>query len=229
MRDRTRMKNWIVGFVDRGGLSSLAVQIFAITAALMIASLILMSFALSSLKASRMQSEVTENTLLEITTVEARLLDSDRMLNGYAIHGDAWYAVRAEKAKKQAKAAMEKLSRSVAGDAKLFGLYKTAAARLAERQAVYDYLFLPQHRDEVANTARSAAALSERNLTEDVRGKLWNILLAERAKRFAQHSYLIREAQKSFWIAVGVTVLSIFTGLVNLLLIRLASMGFRPR
>jgi CHASE3 domain sensor protein len=221
--DQVPIKSWLVGLVSRDGLNSLAVEIFAITSVLMIAALILMSFSLSSLKASHVQSEATEDTLLEVTTVEARLLDTDRMLNGYAVSGEGWYLVRAEKAKKEMFKAMDKLGRSIRGDAKLVGEYKTVATTIAKRQAAYDYLFQPQHRGEIANFARSTAALAERNLTDEVRHTLWDLLRAERAKRFARHVYMIHEAQKSFWIAVGVMVLSIVSGVINLLLMHYAS------
>jgi len=206
------------GIADHGALHSLAVQIFIGTAVLMVGALILMSFAFSSLKTSRVQSEAAEDRLLEITTVESRLLDTDRLLNGYVVSNDPWYLPRIEKDRSEFRAAMRLLGQGLRNDPVLFKKFKAVEDRLAKRQALYEYLALPEHKDEVANAARSQAARQERVLTDELRDKLWDLLRAERTKRNDEHTKMIQEAQKSFWIAVGIVALSILSGLVSLLL-----------
>jgi CHASE3 domain sensor protein len=202
-------------------LHSLAVQIFIGTIALMVAALILMSFTLTGFENSRMQNEAAEDTLLEITTVDARLLDSDGVLAGYVISKDPWFARRIETNRSDFRAAMAKLRHSVGNDPELYQMYQGIAERLAARQEAFEYLV--QHQDEVANVARSRLAQSERSLTDELRGRLWDLLHAERAKRSEQHSQMIWEAKKSFWIAVGIVVLSMIAGAISLALTRIAT------
>jgi hypothetical protein len=181
-------------------------------------ALILMSFTISRLKASLAAGEATESTLLEITSVDSRLLDSDGVLNGYVISADPWFAHRIELNRSDFRAAMAKLGNSVDNDPELYDMYLSVKDRLAKRQAYFEYLAQPQHRKEVANVARSPAAQSERNLTDELHGRLRGLLRAERAKRNAQHTDMIHESQKSYWIAVGVVILFILSGAINLLL-----------
>jgi CHASE3 domain sensor protein len=203
-----------------GGLQALAVQIFTVTAVLMVAALILMSFTLSSLKTSRIRAETTEDTLLEITTVESRLVDSDRLLNGYVLSQDTWFAVRIAKTCREIDAAMKKLGRSVRRDPEMSAMYKVLVDRLAERQRTYDYLVA--HQGEVARVTHSPAAQAESRLTDEVRGRLWDLLKGERAKRYAEHTGMIDEAARSLWIAVGIVGLAILSGMLSLFL---ASLG----
>lgn len=218
MPTQASVRTRIFGVAERGVLHSLAVQIFIGTAVLMIGALILMSFALSSLKASRTQSEAAEATFLEITTVEARLLDSDSLLNGYVLSNDPWFLPRIEKDRSDFRAAMRLLGQGLRNDPVLYKKFKVVEDRLAKRQTLYEYLALPEHRGEVANVAASPAAQLERFLTDEVRNKLWDLLRAERNKRNAEHTEMVQEAQQSFWITVGIVALSIFSGLVSLLL-----------
>jgi len=219
MQAQGSTKDRVLGIAKRGGLHSLAGQIFIGTAVLMAGALILMSFGFSSLKTSRMQAEATEDALLEITTVDSRLLDSDGVLNGYVISEDPWFARRIAANRSDFRAAMTKLGQSVRSDPELAGMYNEIADRLAKRQVHFDYLAQPEHRDEVANVKRSAAAQAERDLTDELHGRLWDLLRAERTKRLARHTSMIQEAQQSFWIAVGIVILSIVSGAISLWLV----------
>jgi CHASE3 domain sensor protein len=203
-----------------GGLHSLAVQIFAVTAVLMIGALVLMSFSLSGLKTSRLDAEATENTLLEITTVESRLLDSDRELRGHAINGNPDFAARDAVIRSEIDAAMKKLGRSVAHDPAATQMYRGIAGRLAARQRYFDDLTKHQ-----ADDAWSPVAGVEQTLTTDLRIRLWDLLVLERNKRHAEHSGMIREAERSMWIAVGIVALAIISGAASLFL---AGLGRRP-
>jgi CHASE3 domain sensor protein len=202
----------------QGGLHSLAVQIFTGTAVLMIAALILMSFTLSSLKTSHLQAEAAEDTLLEITTIESRLLASEAALNGLVISGDARYAQRIAWGRKEIDIAMAKLARSVSQDGEMAAIYRDMAGLLARRQAAFDYLADPIHHGEVARIGSSTAADAEHRRTSALRGRLWDLLKLERAKRLAQHTDMIAEAARSIWIAVGIVVLAILSGALSLFL-----------
>jgi CHASE3 domain sensor protein len=203
-----------------GGLHSLAIQIFTATAVLMIGALVLMSFSLSGLKTSRHDAEVTENTLLEITTVESRLLDSDRLLNGHAISRNPAFAARSAVIAGEIDASMAKLARSVATDPVAARIYREIAGRLAARQQFFRYL--AEHLDEVE---QSPVATAEQSLTTDMRIRLWRLLVLERTKRIAEHTGMIREAERSLWIAVGIMALAIIAGAASLYL---AGLGRRP-
>jgi hypothetical protein len=197
-------------------LHSLAGQIFIGTITLMVAALILMSIALRSFESSRMQTEAAEDTLLEITTIDARLLDSDGALTGFVISNDPWFAHRMATDRSDFRVAMTKLGHSVGSNPELYRLYQGIADRLARRQENFEYL--AQHPGEVAHVAQS-----ERNLTDELRGRLWDLLRAERAKRYDQHTQMIWEAKKSFWIAAGIVTLSIIAGAISLALTRIAA------
>ena len=216
MLAQVSIRDHVFGFAKRSGMHSLAGQIFIGTIVLMVGALILMSFGFSSLKASRIQAEATEDTLLEITSIDARLLESDGALNGYVIGQDPWFARRIATDRSDFRAVMKKLGHSVSNNPQLYDMYKAVADSLAQRQAQFEYLV--QHRDEVAHVDRSAAAQAERSLTVETRKRLWDLLFAERTKRFAQHTAMIHEAQQSFWIAVGIVILSIISGAISLLL-----------
>lgn len=223
MSKRSSLREWLFRIASRGALHSLVEQTTIVTAALMVAALILMSFALSSLKDARSQSETTEDALLEITTVESRLLDTDRALNGGVLHDDPWFAERIAVSRSEMRIAMDKLGRSVGNDPALVRQYKTIAERLARREKLFDYLVEPAHRSEVANVAASAAARQERAFTNELRDRLWDLLRAQRAKRYAQHTAMINEASKSFWIAAGIVFLAMLSGALSLFLARAAT------
>ncbi|GAA0577325.1 hypothetical protein GCM10008942_27740 [Rhizomicrobium electricum] len=203
-----------------GGLHSLAVQIFTATAVLMIGALVLMSFSVSGLRVSRLDAEATGNTLLEITTVESRLLDSDRLLKGEVIRPNPSFPARNACICGEIDAAMKKLGRSVAGDPAATQMYRVIADRLAVRQQRFRYLVA--HLDEVD---RSPVATAEQNLTTELRVRLWVLLEHERHKRFVEHADMIREAERSLWIAVGIVALAIISGAASLYL---AGLGRRP-
>lgn len=209
------------GSAADGGLHSLAVQIFTGTAVLMIGALILMSFTLSSLKASRSQAEAAEDTLLEITTIESRLLASDGALNGLVLSGQPHFARQIATGRKNIAIAVAKLSRSVGTDPDMAALYRDVIALLTQRAAAFDYLVA--HPDEVAHFDRSDAARAEHSLTDQARGRLWDLLKLERAKRLTQHTDMIAEAERSIWIAVGIVVLAILSGTLSLFLAGLGS------
>lgn len=221
---RASWKELLFGSAVGGGLHTIAVQIFIGTAVLMVAALILMSFTLSSLKSSRVGAEATEDTLLEITTIESRLIDSNFALNGYVISHDPWFARRIPSNRSDLGLAMKKLGHSVEHDPEMTAMYMALANRLATRQRVYDYLVA--HPGEVARVTQSAAAQSERRLTDELRGRLWHLLKIERTKRYAEHTAMIGKATRSLWIAVGVVGLAILSGMLSLFL---ASLGTRPR
>lgn len=201
------------GVSVQGGLHSLAVQIFTATAVLMIGALVLMSFSLSGLKASRLGAEATENTLLEITTVESRLLDSDRLLRSHVISENPDFAAHSAALRSEIDASMAKLAHSVAPDPVAARIYQGIAGRLATRQQFFRYL--TEHIDEVD---RSPVATAEQSLTIDLRIRLWKLLTLERANRFAEHTDMIREAEHSLWIAIGIVALAILSGAASLFL-----------
>lgn len=203
-----------------GGLHSLAVQIFTATAVLMIGALVLMSFSLSGLKTSRHDAEATENTLLEITTVESRLIDSDRLLRAHVISENPRFAARDAVIRSEIAAAMRKLGRSVARDPAAALIYQGICRRLAARQQLFGYL--TEHLDEVD---RSPVAATEQTLTNDLRIRLWRLLTLERTRRVAEHTGMIREAERSLWIAIGIVALAIISGAASLFL---AGLGRRP-
>jgi CHASE3 domain sensor protein len=202
------------------GLHSLAVQIFTATAVLMIGALVLMSFSVSGLKLSRLDAEATGNTLLEITTVESRLLDSDRLLKGEVINPNPHFAERYAYLRSELAAAMKKLEHSVARDPQAVQMYRAIADRLAARQQRFEYL--TAHLNEVD---RSPVATAEQHLTTELRVRLWVLLEHERHKRFVEHADMIRESERSLWIAVGIVALAIISGAASLYL---AGLGRRP-
>jgi hypothetical protein len=225
VQTRSTFQEVVAGFANRGGLIPLASQIFIVTMVLMAAALILMSLTLSSLKVGRAQGEAAEDTLLEITTVDSRLIDSDFALTGHALNPDPWFVARIASVRADTGTAMNKLRHSVGEDHELVAQYKVIAARLKERQALYDYLTRPENHREVANVTLSTAAQSERNLTDEVRGRLWGLLGTERAKRLDRFNRMIAEAERSYWIAVGVVMLAMVSGAINLLLMHAAAAG----
>lgn len=216
--ERTSTGQWLLRFARGGGLHSLATQFYIVTAVLAFAALILMNFALSSLKASRIQSEATEDTLLEITTIEARLLESDRMLSAHAISGAPRFSRGFEQSERDIRSATNKLKRSIENDPALMEKFQVIADRLEKRQTVFKYLTQPQHLSEVAHLERSTTARAEHDLTEEIRAKIWDLLRAERAKRFSQHTDMIHEANKNFLITVAIVILTLLSGAANLLL-----------
>jgi hypothetical protein len=179
----------------------------------MIGALVLMSFSLSGLKDSRLGAEATENTLLEITTVESRLLDSDRLLRSHVISANPDFAARNAAIGSEIDASMKKLGRSVARDPAATRMYQGIARRLADRQHFFGYL--TEHLDEVD---QSPVAALEHTLTIDLRIRLWKLLTLERNKRYAEHSVMIREAERSLWIAIGIVALAVLSGAASLYL-----------
>jgi CHASE3 domain sensor protein len=198
-----------------GLLRSLGVPLLAVTSALMIAALVLMGMTLSNLKDSRRQSEAAQDTLLELTTIESRLMDFDGALSGYALSGIPWYQMRMKDDHSELQAALAKLGHSLRNDPEQLRRYKSIVTQIAKRDAYNAYLTKPEHRGEIA---RSETAQSARIVTDDIRGRLWEVLDSERTKRRLNQLALVGEAQNSFRIAVGIVLLTFVFAALCLLL-----------
>ncbi len=198
-----------------GSLRSLGVPLLAVTSALLIAALILMSMTLSNLKDSRRQSEAMQDTLLELTTIESRLMDFDGALSGYALSGIPWYQIRMKDDYNELHGALAKLGHSLKDDPAQLRRYKSLVALVQKRDAYNAYLTKPEHRSEIA---RSETALAARIVTDNIRGRLWEVLDSERTNRRLNQAALVEQARSSFRIAIGIVLLTFLFGALCLLL-----------
>lgn len=200
-------------FARGSEMRGLALQLLAATAALMIAALILMSFTLSSLMDSRRQSEAMQDTMLEVTTVEARMLDAEGALNGYAVTGSQSYRKRVADNNVIVVQALNKLKRSVKNNPRLLQTYAATLEMNRQRMAILAGMDTPEHRDEIGARVLSAKPLSDR-----IRGNIWSILETQRAKQRLNNSQMIQEARKSYWVAAGIVGLTFLFGALCLVL-----------
>jgi len=196
-------------FSRTGVLHSLGLQLLAVTSVLMIAALILMSVTLSNLQNSQQQTEVTTDTFLEITTIESRLLSNDGALKGYALTGNPIFLKVFARSQGQLQDAMRKLSRSIGGDPIQFQRYEAIVSLVKKREALDAYLAQPEHRAALSDIS---ATKSSAFLNRTIRGRLWKILTDERIKRRDAYTAMVSQARQSFWVAVGVVVLTLLFG-----------------
>lgn len=209
------MKTHLQKFARSGAVRSLGVQLLVVTSVLLLASVIMMSMTLSNLKDSRRQSEAMQDTLLEITTIESRLMDFDGALSGYALSGIPWYQIRMKDDHNELQGALAKLGHSLKDDPEQLRRYKSIVALVQKRDAYNDYLTKPEHRDEIA---RSETAQAARIVTDNIRGRLWEVLDRERTKRRLNQTALVEQAEQSFWIAIGIVFLTFVSAALTLLL-----------
>lgn len=200
-------------FARGGEMRGLALQLLAATAALMIAALILMSFTLSSLMDSRRQSEAMQDTMLEVTTVEARMLDAEGALNGYAVTGSPSYQERVTNNNIIIVQALNKLKRSVKSDPRLLQTYAATLEMNRQRMAILAGMDTPEHRGEIG-----ARVLSAKPLSDSIRGNIWSILETQRARQRLNNSQMIQEARRSYWVAAGIVGLTFLFGALCLIL-----------
>lgn len=205
-------------FARSGEMKSLALQFLTATAALMIAALVLMSFTLSGLKDSRRQSEAMQDTMLEVTTVEARMLDAEGALNGYAVTGSASYQKRVSDNNVIIVQALNKLKRSVKNDPRLLQIYTATLEMNRQRMAILAGIDTPDRRAEIGARVLSAKPLSDR-----IRGNIWAILESQRATQRVNNSHMIQEARRSYWVAAGIVGLTFLFGALCLVLSMAAS------
>jgi CHASE3 domain sensor protein len=215
MQAITSLKTPLHLFARSGGIHGLRLQLVAVTVVLMVAALILMSFTLSSLKNSRMEAEITEDTMLEITTIETRMLDYEGAQYGYALSGSGIFRYRIDASYRQLNAAMNKLRHSLQEDPQQLRKYDTIVPLMQKRNAQYDYLAKPEHRGEIGS---SPVAYHAEKISDDIRASLWQILKAERDKRYLNNTMMIAEAEKSYWIASGIVILAFLFGALCLVL-----------
>lgn len=213
MQDGPSFRARLHRFARGGELRSFALQLLMATAALMIAALILMSFTLSSLMDSRRQSEAMQDTMLEVTTVEARMLDAEGSLNGYAVTGSPSYRERVTNNIQLIVLALNKLRRSVQNDEKLLQVYTSTLELNRQRMAILAGLDTPERRNEIGARVLSAKPLSDR-----IRGNIWAILESQRATQRRNNSQMIHEARKSYWVAAGIVGLTFMFGALCLVL-----------
>jgi len=200
-------------FTRGSELKSLGMQILAVTAVLLLAALILMSVSLSRLAESRNEIRSAEDTILEITTTESRLMDFDGVLAAHAVSDDRWYVTRMRDDRVELDEALKKLGYSLQSDSVQMQRYRILVSLVRKHNGLEDQLSRPEHRQDIV---RSQTARTARILTDQIRGALWEILNAQRVKRYASYADMIAEARKSFWIAVGVVVLAFLVGWVAL-------------
>jgi CHASE3 domain sensor protein len=205
-------------FARGGEMRGLALQLLTATAALMIAALILMSFTLSSLMDSRRQSEAMQDTMLEVTTVEARMLDAEGALNGYAVTGSSSYQERVTNNNKLIVQALNKLRRSVQNDPPLLRTYTETLELNRQRMAILAGLDRPERRGDIGARVLSAKPLSDR-----IRGNIWSILETQRTEQRLNNSHMIKEARRSYWVAAGIVGLTFLFGALCLVLSMAAS------
>ena len=192
-------------------MRSLGLQLLTVTLVLMIAALLLMSVTLSKLQENRVESEAMQDTLLEITTIESRLMDFDGAWNGYVLSGNKWYLQRITDDRNELHGALNKLRFSLLKDSLQMERYQSISALVERRDALNTYLLDPDHTGKIANIEVVQAA---RILPDDIRGLLWQVLDRERMKRHVNDTGMIRRAQESFWIAVGIVCLTFFFGAI---------------
>jgi CHASE3 domain sensor protein len=195
-------------FAASEGARSLRQQLLIVATALLIATLMIMGATLWNLKNTLRESEAAENTMLELTTVETRLVDIYGALNGYALTADAWFPQRIAGDRVDMRVAIGKLRRSLQDNPQQLKTYGEIVSLIRTQDALTDEL--RQHRSEAL---WSAKAQSAQQMIDGIRGKLWQILIAERAQRYASDQRMIGEAKDSFWLAIGIVVISVFTGL----------------
>ena len=196
-------------------MQSLGLQIVAATSVLMIAALILMSVTLTNLKNSRRDSEATQDTFLQVTTIESRLMDFDGALNGYVLSRNAWYLRRMKDDHNELHDALNKLKVSVQNDSLQLQRHNAIASLVGQRDRINAYLLDPAHQGEIA---RVTALQSARVVTDDIRGRIWQVLDRERSKRRISNTAMIAQAENSFRIAVGIVVLTFLFGAACLVL-----------
>lgn len=223
MAATSSLRTHVQKFARGGQLHSLGMQLLAAMSVLMIAAIILMSLTLSHLKGTRQLLKDTEDTLLQITTVESRIMDFDGALSSYTLSGVPWFERRMKDDTTEEHTALEKLRVTLRNDREQMARYEDLVSIAREREQIYAYLRL--HREEVAG---SPTALKARQATDRMRGMLWQILDTERAKRAVNQDKMIAEAQRSFWIAVGIVLLTALFGGCCLILAG-AAPATRPR
>jgi CHASE3 domain sensor protein len=200
----------------------LSLQLLVATTVLLVAALILMSMTLSSLRSTRTEEAAAQDTLLEITTVESRLMDTDGALSGYALSGNPWYRTRLKDDHDELHGALAKLGQSLKHDAVQLRRYQAIIGLAEKNDRLTAYLAAPEHRDEIARSPTAGAA---RIVTDDIRGRLWQVLDTERNKRKLNHAVMIEQAENSYWIAVGIVLLTFVFGALCTLL----ALGRRER
>lgn len=218
-RRDTSFKAKLLRFARTGGSNALGLQIFSVTVVMMVAALMLMSVSLSNLRDSRHESEVTEDTMLEITTVESRMLDFEGAQYGLAMSGAAVFQKRAAADDRELHDALDKLKRSLANEPEQSKKLNAVIPLIQKRNEIYRSFATPGHQSQTGDTpqANYAKAISDR-----ARGTLWQILKSERHKRFSDHTEMIDEAAKSYWIAIAIVLLAMVSGGFCLLLPALA-------
>lgn len=200
----------INSFAASEGGYTLRQQLFIVAIVLLFITLALMGTALSHLRDSLRESEAAEGTMLELTTIETRLADFDGDLRGYALTGDGWFQKDMDWNRNEIRLAMGSLRLSLQSDPEQLKEYREIARLIRLRDGLTAYLRKPEHRGEVWG---SPAGKSELQSTNRIRGKLWDILITQRAKRYANHAEMIAEATKSFWLAFGIVVIATLAGL----------------
>ncbi|MDE2494071.1 MAG: CHASE3 domain-containing protein [Alphaproteobacteria bacterium] len=192
-----------------GALRGPRLQFLVVNGVFTVAALILMSFTLSSLSNSRREAETTEDTMLEVTTVETRMLDYEGAQYGYVLSGSTAFRDRIDADHRELTAAMAKLRYSVRNDPPQLKKFDTIVPLMHKRNALYAMLAKPEYRGEIGN---SPAARYAKKISDDIRGNLWRILKAERAKRYLNSTGMITEAERSYWIAAGIVALAFLFG-----------------
>ena len=213
-------------FARKGGSNALGMQIFSVTVVMMVAALMLMSVSLSNLRDSRHESEITEDTMLEITTVESRMLDFEGTQYGLAISGAPVFQKRAAADDAELRNALDKLRRSLANEPGQMKKLDAIIPLLRERNQIYRSFATTGHKGEIGDTPRARHAKA---ISDEARGALWQILTTERNKRFRDHTEMIGEAEKSYWIAIAIVLLAMVSGGFCLLLPAMAERAEKER
>lgn len=200
----------IEAFAASESARSLRQQFLIVAAAFLVATLMTMGGTLWSLKDSLRDSEAAENTMLEITTIELRLMEDQGAVNGFALTGDGWYQRKIGDDRRDLAVAMDRLKHSLQNNPAQSLRYAQIVPLVRSQDALIAYLRQPEHRVDADWRAK---ALSGQRLISVIRNRLWAILMEQRAKRYANHHKMIGEATSSFWLALGIVLISVLMAL----------------
>jgi CHASE3 domain sensor protein len=192
-------------FAASEGARTLSQQMLIVAAVFLIAALMTMGGTLWSFKNTVLQSEVAENTMLEITTIESRLMEIQGALNGLALTGDDWFQRRIDRDRREFGHSLEKLRRSLEDNPTQAQHYAQIVQLVQSQDTLVAALRQPERRGDADWQAKARAGMRR---VDHIRALLWDILMVERAKRYAGHQTMIGEATQSFWLAVGIVALT---------------------